>query len=136
MRRAWPIGLAGALALAGCLTGNRTAVTAPLSSMQRSAMQTKELPGDFDTAYKAAISVLQDEGWQIDAVDRDSGLIQAGSTRYQDVIGPDDDARTNAPVIQKTRAKMAQFKGSKDVSRTLWTRWDRLTAQFQVAVTK
>ncbi len=123
--------------LCGCLSGGGArANKAPLSAMQRSAMQTKEMPGDFDTAYKATISVLQDHGWQIDTIDRDSGIIQASSIRYQDVIGPNDDFRAHEKSIQKVRTQMAKFKGGKNVSPALWNRWERLTVLIEAWGTK
>ena len=54
-------------------------------------MQTRELSGDFATAFSATLSVLQDEGWQIDVVDKESGIIQASSLKRQDSIGPAED---------------------------------------------
>jgi len=53
------------------------APSAALHSACGSAMQTKELEGDLDTGFAATISVLQDEGWQIEVVDKASGIIQA-----------------------------------------------------------
>jgi len=122
------------LAVAGCTShGGRSgpAVAASLTPLQRGAMETKELSGDFPTAFKATISVLQDHGWQIDEVDSDSGLIQASSMRRQDVIGPANDARSGESIIQKTRAKIAKFKGDATVSPAVWTRWERLTAHVE-----
>ena len=70
---------------------SRLQPTPPLSVQQRAAMQTKELEGDFDTGFAATISVLQDEGWQIEVVDKSSGIIQAVSLKHQDIIGPNED---------------------------------------------
>ena len=81
--------LAVPFVLAACAPSRSAAGgAAGLSPTQHAAMQTKELSGSFDNAFKATISVLQDHGWQIDEVERDSGLIQATSAHYQDVIGP------------------------------------------------
>ena len=115
--------------LCGCAT--IPAAPPPLSPMARAAMQTKELNGDFETAYRATISVLQDQGWQVEEVDKDSGLIQASSTRSRDVIGPEDDYRATDKLVQKTRAKMAKFKGNKEVAPALWTRWQQVTAVIE-----
>ncbi len=130
-RTAVLVGLA-ALAFVGCLTNDSSpAASASLSSIQRGAMQTKELEGDFETAYAATISVLQDLGWQVDAVDRDSGLIQASSVKRYDVIGPEDDYRAEDPIIRKMRSKTSRFKGEKNVSPVIWTRWAQLTAHVE-----
>ena len=123
--------------VAGCLChgllGCATIPTppAPLSPMARAAMQTKELNGSFDTAYKATLSVLQDQGWQIEEADKDSGLIQASSTRHRDVIGPENDYRATDKMIEKTRIKMAKFKGNSKVAPAMWTRWQQITATIE-----
>lgn len=57
--------------LTGCAT------TPKLTSLQKRVMQSKELEGTFDSAFKATISVLQDEGYTIKSSDFSSGLIYA-----------------------------------------------------------
>lgn len=98
---------------------------------QISSMQNKEFDADFETAYKATAAALHEQGWQIDLVDKASGLIQASSFRTQDVIGPEDDERTDDPVIQETRQEMREFNGRIDMSMAVWTRWDRLTVLIE-----
>jgi hypothetical protein len=112
--------------LCGCATTHTS--PPPLSPMARAAMQTKELSGDSETAYRATISVLQDQGWQVQVADKDGGLIQASSTRGRDVIGPEDDYRSSDELIRKTRAQVVKFKGDKHVAPAIWTRWQRVTA--------
>ena len=123
--------LVGCMGLTLCSCATIPAAPPPLSPMARAAMQTKELNGDFETAYKATISVLQDQGWQVEEVDKDSGLIQASSTRSRDVIGPENDYRTSDKLIQKTRIKMAKFKGNQKVAPAMWTRWQQVTALIE-----
>lgn len=114
-----PAALLIALGVAGCASnGTQAGKPAPLSPLQRAAMQTKELDGDFETAFAATISVLQDDGWQIDEVDKGSGLIQASSLKRQDLIGPGDDWR-------------AADLDDQDPSAALWTRWERLTIHLE-----
>lgn len=103
-----------------------------MTPMQRSAMQTKELPGTYQAAFRATISVLQDHGWSIDVVDMESGIIQASSTRRKEVVGPEDDYRADTdPLIEKTRRKLSRFKGSKKVASPMWTRWDKVTVHIE-----
>jgi hypothetical protein len=45
-------------------------------------MQSKELQGSFDDAYKATLQVLQDYGYVIKSTARDSGVIQ-GETSFK-----------------------------------------------------
>jgi hypothetical protein len=101
----------------------------PLSIQQRASMQTKELTGDFDTGFAATISVLQDEGWQIDVVDKDSGIIQASSLKRQDIIGPAEDwyAKNDSAYHEKL------IKKAEEEKRQLpeWTRWEQLTAHIE-----
>jgi hypothetical protein len=115
-----------------CATGEgRRPGPQPLSTLQRAAMQTKELQGDFDTAFAATISVMQDEGWQIDVVDKQSGIIQASSLKRQDIIGPaedwyaEHDARYRDKLIKKAK------KEKHGAGLVEWTRWERLTAHIE-----
>ena len=117
--------------LSGCFVGStgRLAPPPPLSSQQRSAMQTRELSGTFATAFSATLSVLQDEGWEIDVVDKESGIIQASSLKRQDIIGPAEDwhAEQNA-AYRDDLLKSAQ---KSETALPEWTRWERLTAHIE-----
>lgn len=53
-----------------------------LTELQIREMQSKELKGGFDDAYKANLQVLQDYGYTIKSTDKDSGVIQ-GETAYR-----------------------------------------------------
>jgi hypothetical protein len=101
----------------------------PLSSQQRAAMQTKELEGDFNTAFSATISVLQDEGWRIDVVDKNSGIIQASSLKSQDIIGPYQD--WYAERDSKFRQKLIEEAEDKEIKLLDWTRWQQLTSHIE-----
>ena len=103
----------------------------PLSAMQREYMQTKEIEGDFDTVFGSVLSVLQDEGWQIEAVDKSAGIIQASSLKRQELVGPSDDWRSpNDPVIKEIR-KSAKQATHRDLPVSTWTRWEQLTARVE-----
>jgi hypothetical protein len=129
--RFYGVVLTAVFLLNGCFsgTGRLTPPPPPLSSQQRAAMQTKELSGDFTTSFSATISVLQDEGWQIDVVDRESGIIQSSSLKRQDSIGPAEDwyAEQDA-AYRDTLAKKAR---KAETALPEWTRWERLTAHIE-----
>lgn len=101
----------------------------PLSIQQRSAMQTKELEGDFDTGFAATISVLQDEGWQIEVVDKASGIIQAVSLKHQDIVGPNEDwyAENDAGY----RDAIIQDAKDRKTAPAEWNRWEQLTCHIE-----
>ncbi len=116
--------------LCGCFVGSsRIAPPPPLSSQQRSSMQTKELNGDFATAFAATISVLQDEGWQIVEVERDSGIIQASSLKRQDIIGPAEDWYAERDAGYRDKLSKQAKKSAAGLS--AWTRWEQLTAHIE-----
>jgi hypothetical protein len=101
----------------------------PLSIQQRSAMQTKELEGDFDTGFAATISVLQDDGWQIEVVDKPSGIIQAVSLKHQDIVGPNEDwyAENDAGY----RDAMREEAKDRKTAPAEWNRWEQLTCHIE-----
>jgi hypothetical protein len=57
------------LFLTGCATG--------LSDLQRRSIESKDLEGIFDNAFKATMAVLQDMGFVIKHTDSTAGVIQA-----------------------------------------------------------
>jgi hypothetical protein len=121
--------ISSALAPACAQRKSRLHPPPPLSVQQRAAMQTKELEGDFDTGFAATISVLQDEGWQIEVVDKPSGIIQAVSLKRQDIVGPHEDwyAENDAGY------RNAVIKDAKDrkTSPSGWNRWEQLTCHIE-----
>lgn len=122
--------LHGALCFIGCI--KKPAMIPPyqpLSSQQRASMQTKELGGDFDTGFVATISVLQDEGWQIEVVDKASGIIQASSLKRQDFIGPSQDRYAERD--SKYRQKLSKEAEDKGITQLEWTRWQQLTSHIE-----
>ncbi|HPO14148.1 MAG TPA: hypothetical protein PLI09_11935 [Candidatus Hydrogenedentes bacterium] len=115
------------LLCAGCATSAKGGPSSPLSPVQRAAMQTKELEGDADTGFAAALSVLQDYGWQIDAVDRQGGIIQASSLRREALLGPEDEWRANDKGYMKSLNKSVKDSVKRGIPYPMWTRWQRLT---------
>jgi len=117
--------------LGACSSSGERMPPPRLSDLQRASMQSRELPGHFDTAFSAALSVLQDEGWQLDEVGKDSGVIQASSLKWQGLIGPEDDWRdAGDPFIKRVREE-AEKAAKKGIPYPQWTRWDRLTAHIE-----
>lgn len=55
--------------LSGCATG--------LSDLQRRTIESKDLEGSLDNAFKATMAVLQDRGFVIKHTDSTAGVIQA-----------------------------------------------------------
>jgi len=114
----------------GCGQGkSRLQPPPPLSVQQRAAMQTKELEGDFDTGFAATISVLQDEGWQIEVVDKSSGIIQAVSLKHQDIIGPHEDWYAEKDVGY--RDDILKESKDREVPPSEWNRWEQLTCHIE-----
>lgn len=128
--RLYGIILAAVFLLNGCFAGTvRLTPPPPLSSQQRAAMQSKELSGNFTTAFSATLSVLQDEGWQIDVVDKPSGIIQASSLKRQDSIGPAEDWYAERDAAY--RDNIAKKARKEQTPLPEWTRWERLTVHIE-----
>ena len=66
------------IVIAGCLT-----LGPKLTPLQRRVMESKELEGTFDDAFRATIAVLQDKGYQIKTSDYDGGIIYAETVPTQ-----------------------------------------------------
>lgn len=102
-----------------------------LSAAQRESIQTREFPGEFDTVFAAVLSVLQDEGWEITEVAKESGLIQASSLRRQSLLGPEDDWRSPDDPLVKEIRQQSDRKREHGLPFALWTRWSELTARLE-----
>ena len=120
-----------ALALALACASAPPAPPSRLSAAQRESMQTREFPGEFETVFAAVLSVLQDEGWEITEVAKESGLIQASSLRRQSLFGPADDWRSpHDPFVEQVREQSAR-KREHGLPFAVWTRWSELTARIE-----
>jgi len=104
--------------LVGCAPKVRPFIP-ELTALQREALQTKELPGDFETVFSATIAVLQDEGWKVDSIEKDSGMIQGSSTKRSAKFGPSGDYYNNHP----------ELEWPPEVGE--WTRWEQITAHVE-----
>lgn len=58
--------------------------TTQLSTLQRRTLESRDLEGKYDDAFKATIQVLQDEGYIIKNADFKSGVIQGETPIKQD----------------------------------------------------
>ena len=81
--------------------------------------------------FASVLSVLQDEGWQIETVDKNAGIIQASSLKRQELIGPEDDWRPadDAYIVQITKDAVKAQRKKLPVA--TWTRWEQLTARVE-----
>lgn len=64
------------LFLVGCAS-----IDADLSPMQKRQITTKQVEGDYENAFRAAMTVLQDQGYVVKNTDMASGLIVANIDR-------------------------------------------------------
>ncbi len=62
--------------LGGCAT-----VGSQLTPLQRKVMESKELEGTYEDAFKSTVSVLQDKGYQIINSDYQGGIISAETSK-------------------------------------------------------
>lgn len=61
--------------------------TTQLTALQRRTLETKDLEGKYEDAFKATVQVLQDEGYIINNADFKSGVIQGETGIKQDFWG-------------------------------------------------
>lgn len=68
--------------ISGCSSVYWQLTSQRLTPLQRRVLESKELEGKFDDAFKATISVLQDKGYMIKTSDYGIGLIYAESAPH------------------------------------------------------
>ena len=61
--------------------------TTQLTALQRRTLESRELEGKYDDAFRATIQVLQDEGYIIENADFKSGVIQGETGIKQNFWG-------------------------------------------------
>lgn len=59
------------------VAGNLSACAYSLSPMQRRQVTTRVVHGAYEDVYRATLTVIQDEGYQIERTDLDTGLLRA-----------------------------------------------------------
>jgi hypothetical protein len=58
-----------------------------LSPMQRRAVTSRVLVGPYEDVYRAALTVLQDRGYQIERTDLDTGLLRGRRPEHDVAVG-------------------------------------------------
>ena len=76
----WCFAILLALLSSGCATSQ-------LSALQRRTLESKDLEGKYEDAFKATVQVLQDEGYIIKNADLESGVIQGETGIKQNFWG-------------------------------------------------
>jgi hypothetical protein len=115
--------LLAAACVAGCF-GNRQPPPLP-------EVQTREYQTDFNTAFAAVMTVLQNDAWQLGQVNRELGMIHAASMKSQKLTGPRDDLRKDIEKYTKRLRKEAKKAAKKNIPYPYWTRWEEITARVE-----
>lgn len=125
--QAWKWHVVVLLALAcGCATQKKVAYRpAPLTAAEREEIQIRVFEGDFDTAYSATIAVLQDKEWDLEEINKESGVIQAVTKKREDKLGPSEDWKRGKPRKHRKGGR------KKDEVLNKWTRWEKLTCHIE-----
>ena len=76
----WCFAILLSILSAGC-------ATTQLSDLQRRTLESRDLEGKYEDAFKATVQVLQDEGYIIKTADFESGVIQGETGIKQDFWG-------------------------------------------------
>jgi hypothetical protein len=74
--------------------------TTELSALQRRDLESKDLEGKYDDAFKATVQVLQDEGYIIKNADFTSGVIQGETGIKQNFWGDMRNSEVTATLEQ------------------------------------
>lgn len=87
---------------------------------ERNAMQSHVYEAPLDLVFASTIAVLQDIGWQLNSVDKASGLIRAGTAKRPEALSPKEEKITDFELRKKTVQKR---KDAMDK----WMRWEEMT---------
>ncbi|HBA85072.1 MAG TPA: hypothetical protein DCZ95_13350 [Verrucomicrobia bacterium] len=113
--------------LTGCASPPIVYQPGPLTPAEREEIQARTLNASMDTAFAATIAVLQDEGWDLQEIRKDSGVIQAMTKRREAYWGPSDDWRYASD--PQAIAKFKKEKKRQVINQ--WMRWEKLTAHIE-----
>ena len=91
-------------------------VQPPLSVEERRNLQSHSYDAPFDAVFAATIAVFQDLGWNLETVDKSSGIIRASTVKKTDAFGPEDEQDYD---LQRRRETSAYRS---DPSKK-WQRW-------------
>jgi hypothetical protein len=100
---------------------------APLTPAEREEIQTKVLEAETALVFSSTLAVLQDAGWDIQTINKESGVIQAVTKKRTDALGPSEDWK------KAGRTKTDAPKTS-DEDKTVineWTRWEKVTVHIE-----
>lgn len=100
----------------------------PLTATEREEIQTRTFNADFDITFSAVIAVLQDNAWDLQDIQKESGVILAYTKKRSDTIGPAEDWRREHDV-RKKKAKSGKDDDESMINQ--WTRWEKLTAHIE-----
>jgi hypothetical protein len=123
MSREWI--LCGLLLLAGC-AAPRPAETppAPLSPDARAAMQMRYYAAPVDVVFAATIAVLQDLQWELDTIDKASGILRAVTARRFEPLSPSEETMTDFSLRRRTFEARA-------TARDQWARWEEMLIHIE-----
>lgn len=99
----------------------------PLTAAEREEIQTRTFDADFDITFSAVIAILQDNAWDLQNIQKESGVIMAYTKKRSDTIGPAEDWRRDQNAKKKTKPK----KNDDESIINQWTRWEKLTAHVE-----
>ena len=102
----------------------------PLTAAEREEIQTRTFDADFAIAFSAVIAVLQDNAWDLQDIQKDSGVIMAYTKKRSDTIGPSEDWHRDLEAKNKKKKAKPQ-KDDGEVIINQWTRWEKLTAHVE-----
>ena len=101
----------------------------PLTAAEREEIQTRTFDADFALTFSAVIAVLQDNAWDLQDIQKDSGVIMAYTKKRSDTIGPAEDWRRDQDAKKKKKAKHKKDDDALIINQ--WTRWEKLTAHVE-----
>ena len=100
----------------------------PLTAAEREEIQTRWFDADFAITFAAVIAILQDSAWDLQDIQKESGVIMAYTKKRPDTLGPAEDWRRDL------EAKKKKARHPKDDDESLlnqWTRWEKLTVHIE-----
>ena len=90
------------------------------SPEQRADMQTRMFNASYDAVFASTLAVLQDLGWQLGVVDKDSGLIRASTAKRSEALSPSEESITDYDFRRRAF-------DARSTAMNKWTRWEELT---------
>lgn len=91
-----------------------------ISPEQRAGMQTRTLQAPFDIVFASTLATLQDLGWQLGVVDKDSGLIRATTAKRSEALSPSEERITDYDFRRRAFEE-------RSTAMDKWTRWEEAT---------